>query len=724
MAISLLFAFLQTASVSVGGATAPPADTLLPPPDSAAMATAYADAATRELVRLAREHRGLFDASVFRYRALVRQRVSVGLRALRRDRLLFRRESAERVDWRRDGVTRVEVLGAREAIPVAIPGVQIPDDLEDWAQSFIPEPGADRLWLTPDEDGFAWHPLVRNGESVYRYATGDTTVIRLPDGRSIRLVELRVTPRRRDIRLVTGSFWIEMDDHAIVQAVFRPARDFDLDRDMRTLDPDDAEDTDDIPGILKPVRFEIRYITVEYGLWEMRWWLPRLMAFDGSLQLGAAHFPLDLEVTYSDYEVEPDRFGLPELPPLKLKLAGVPGAREKEPYWGYDVVIPDDTSALLTSEFLPPSIFTQGQPLIAEADLRDLGERLDLIPAAPWALERPVFSWPWALRSGLVRYNRVEGLSLGARVDWDLGRLQADLTGRLGTADLVPRAELGLQLPTLRRTWRLAGYRRLASSEPALRPFGIANSLGALLVGRDDGLYFAATGAELTLSPAVGEGHYRLRLYGEHQAPVFTGTDFSVPHAFDTSRVFADAPGAATADQVGMALGFGTDRGLDPTGFRWGAWLDVTAETGTYDFVRPGLTLHGGAPLPGRLMGALELGGGTTLGPGDEPESVSPQARWFLGGAPTLRGFAAGAFAGRDYARARLEVANDFPGARVALFSDAGWAGDRADFESADVAVSVGVGGSVLDGLVRIDIARAIRPVRQWRADIYFDALF
>lgn len=725
MGTTFTLALLQAVSITVGGGASPAVDTLLPAPDSAALATAYEDSTARELVRLARQHRGVFDASIFRYRSLIRQRISVGIRALRRDRLLFRRESAERVEWRRDGPTRIEVLGAREVVPVAIPGVHLPDDLDDWARSFVPEPDADRLLLTPEQqDGFAWHPLVKNGESVYRYATGDSTVIRLPDGRTIHMVELRVTPRRRDIRLVTGSFWIETDDHAIVQAVFRPSREFDLERDLPAIDPEDSGDVDEIPGILKPIRFEIRYITVEYGLWEMRWWLPRLMAFDGSLQVGPAHFPLRIEVTYSDYDVEPDRLGLPEFPPLTLKMAGDPFARARTFSFGTTVVVPPDTAALLASDFLPPSIYTQGETLITEAEIRDLGDRLGLLPAAPWQIGRPVLAWPWELRRDLVRYNRVEGLSLGARVNWDLSRARLDLTARIGSADREPRGELGVEIPTLRRTWRLAGYHRLTTSDPRLHPFGLANSLTALAFGRDDGLYFAASGAELTVSPAVGEGHYGLRLYAEHQAGVRTHTDFSLAHAFDADRALTPLPATAAADQVGLAASLGTDRGLDPNGFRWGAWLDLTAETGTFDFVRPGLTLHAGAPLPGPLVGALELAAGTTFGASGDADPAPPQARWFLGGPATLRGFAAGALAGRDFARGRLEVANDFPGVRLALFSDAGWAGRRQEFDRADMAVSVGVGWSMLDGLVRLDLARTLRPVQQWRADLYLDALF
>ena len=723
MNVALLLLALQG---SVGPATpaAPDAaDTLRLRPDSAAMATAYADAETRELVRLARGHRGFLDASVFRYRATARQRVSVGVRALRRDRLIFRREVAAVVDWRRDGPSRVEVKGAREVVPIAIPGVEVPDDLESWARDFVPEPGDDRLFIAPQEGGFAWHPLVEGGEALYRYAIGDTTVVRLPDGREVRLVELRVTPRERDIRRVTGSFWIELDDHAIVQAVFRPSREFDLERDLAEIDPGEEDELDEVPGFLKPIRFDVRYVTVEYGLWEMRWWMPRLLAFDGYLQMGPARFPITLEARYDDYTVEADRYGLPELPPLIRELAGDPYGRARPYTYGIDVALAD-TASLLESPLLGASIYDAGEALISEGELRELGDRLGSIPAPPWEAGRPRVRAPWQLGTGLLRYNRVEGLSAGARVDWDLARARLDLTGRFGVASVEPDVELGVEVPGLRRTWRLAGYHRLAAADPSLRPFGLANSFNALVFGRDDGTYFRASGAELRLRPAPGEARYDVRLYAERQAAAHRNTDFSLRQLGDDGVVFRPNIDAADADQVGIAARVGAERGLDPTGFRWGAWVDLTAEAGTYAFVRPGLTVRAAAPLPGSLVGGVELAGGTTLG-GDPGDAAPVQSHWFLGGPATLRGFPGGALDGEEYARARVELANDFPAARLAVFSDAGWAGPSFDAYDPDrLHVSVGAGASFLDGLLRLDLARAVQPVEGWRLEMYIDALF
>lgn len=690
-----------------------------PEPTAEDYATAYANQETRLLVERARGKRDVIDASVFHYTAVSHQRISVGIRALRRDRLLFRRETAATIDWHRDHPSRVRVEGARQAIPVAMPGIHVPDDLEDWAREFMPKPGDDRLFAAETDGPFAWHPLMEGGEALYRYAIGDTTIIRLPDGTDVRLVELRAIPREREVTVVTGSFWIEMDDYAIVQALFRPAREFDLERDLARFDPEDADDADDVPAIFKPVKFEIDYITVDYGLWEMRWWMPRLMGFHGSLSMGAATFPFSMEVRYSDYTVEADPWGWPELPPVIRDLAG-DTTDTPAPFEFGTVVEVADSAALLSSPRLVESFYSQDEGLISEAELRDLGHRLGMLPPAPWEAGRPRFTPPWVPGRGLLRYNRVEGLSAGARLDWDLGRMRLDLTGRLGVADLVPNAELGVVIPTLRRSWRVAGYRRLAAADATLRPLGIGNSLTALLFARDDGTYFRAAGAELRVAPDGG-GWYRLRLYGEHQSAAAAETDFSVPHLFDESRVFRPNIAADAADQVGLAATLGGERGLNPTGFRWGAWLDVTAETGSYTFVRPGLTLRASGPMAFGALAGLEVAGGTTFA----ADGTAPvQAAWFLGGPGTLRGFYGGYLAGPDYGRARFEVANEFPAVRLALFADAGWAGTFDAYRRDDVAYSAGIGASFFDGLLRVDLAQRIEPEPGMRVELYVDALF
>src|SRR5690606_38625762 len=279
-------------------------------------------------------------------------------------------------------------------------------------------------------------------------AAGDTTVIRLPDGRSIRILELRLIPRRADPRLLRGALRLDAETHAVVQAYFRLARTFDLERDAALVDEDAAEDVEEIPKIFRPIQIEVQYIAIEYGLWEMRWWLPRLIAFEGEVRVGPLlNMPIRFERTYSDYRVEGDATGLP---PVESDIAGAPrkcrgdrcvcrGGRCQRVH----VVIPDDTASLVASELLPHSIFKEGEVLAGAAELEEIRSLLKGLPGPPDEGLRPRLYWGFG-RPGLVRYNRVEGLSVGARVEAGIGAFDADLTARIGVADLEPRGELGI----------------------------------------------------------------------------------------------------------------------------------------------------------------------------------------------------------------------------------------------------------------------------------------
>ena len=43
---------------------------------------------------------------------------------------------------------------------------------------------------------------------------------------------------------------------------------------------------------------------------------------------------------------------------------------------------------------------------------------------------------------------------------------------------------------------------------------------------------------------------------------------------------------------------------------------------------------------------------------------------------------------------------------------------------AATVVTGAGVGYSMLDGLIRADVARGLFPAKQWRADLYLEAKF
>ena len=151
--------------------------------------SAYLDSTAQRLVQRARERRQLADLSVERYRALSKERISVGLRGWRRDRLIYRREVAGRIDWTREGPARIEVLGAREAVPIAVRGVKLPADLVSYMPHLAFDPADNRMLMEWDDDDFVRHPLAPDAEEHYRFRAGSVTSIQLQDGRTIRLLE-------------------------------------------------------------------------------------------------------------------------------------------------------------------------------------------------------------------------------------------------------------------------------------------------------------------------------------------------------------------------------------------------------------------------------------------------------------------------------------------------------------------------------------------------------
>jgi hemolysin activation/secretion protein len=125
-------------------------------------------------------------------------------------------------------------------------------------------------------------------------------------------------------------------------------------------------------------------------------------------------------------------------------------------------------------------------------------------------------------------------------------------------------------------------------------------------------------------------------------------------------------------------------------------------------------------PVAGPVDAALTLSGGVSGG------AVPTQRLWYLGGSSTVRGQDVGVAVGDAYWLTRLELGlGGGTLARPVVFGDLGWAGDRRHWNDAVVPVSgAGVGASFMDGLVRMDLARGIRPSGGVRASLYLDARF
>jgi hypothetical protein len=250
--------------------------------------------------------------------------------------------------------------------------------------------------------------------------------------------------------------------------------------------------------------------------------------------------------------------------------------------------------------------------------------------------------------------------------------------------------------------------------DPTTRAFGIGNSFNALVLGRDDGEYYEALGASLSIRPSLlRKQWYDLRLFAERHDDVATETDFSVPGIFDGDRAFRPNMVADEADLFGGELVLSAALGENPAAIRAGATLQLDGAGGDYEFGRAALTLGTGVPLFAGLSASMEGAAGTSTG------TVPVQRLFYLGGPHTLRGYGGNAARGDAFWRARAELARGIPAARIALFADAAGAGPRADWQASRSLRSVGIGGTVLDGLVRADLARALDGDEGWRMDLW-----
>jgi hypothetical protein len=692
-------------------------------------AGAFLDPGAAVLMKRARNARLSSDRSLRSYTAIVRSRVAAGLRMPLKDRTLYRHESAARVRWSRDSTTVVQVLAGREQHPGGVQASHGGFGIDD-----LFDPTRDRMYFgltkvdsteSHDPDDF-WieHPLGQVAERHYRYQTGDTLTIRLQDGRTVRVIELRVIPRRSDPHTLRGMLWVDTESGALVEAAFRLARTVDILRDMNALDDDDRKDIGKVPGFLKPFEFDISLMTVEYSLWEMRHWLPRSMRFEGVARAGAVRFPATAELSYQMLDVITDN------QPGAVSETEAIAATLQE--WNATddyriinrrrggnrlrVLVPRDSARLLQHELLPPPIWSDAPGFMTEGEIEELYDRVADV-AGPARPDRPV-AFGWGLREpDMVRYNRVEALSVGARLTVPLPYVRLEGIARLGIGDLRPNASLSAVRETMHRTLELRGYHELATVDESRAALGFGNSASALLLGRDEGEYYRATGASLGVAPPSTRRHwYDARAYVGRQRAVSRNTHVAVPRLWSDS-VFRANIAADAATQYGALLHLRPWWGTDARRAQLGVDLLLQAETGDFEHGRGRLTLRSAVPLSEKLRVGAEAAVGTSTG------SV-PVQRWFyLGGANTLRGYEPSTVSGTSMARGRLELARTYDFGSLVVFTDWGWAGDRDDIRRIDQRWAVGAGTSLLDGLVRFDLAYGLRAPRGWRIDMHLDAI-
>jgi hypothetical protein len=526
--------------------------------------------------------------------------------------------------------------------------------------------------------------------------------------------------------------------------------------------------------MISPIKVEISSIGVEYGLYEGRFWLPRLRVAEASAQVSFMHVPVKFEESFKYASVNA-KDSLPPMnfptiarrmrpdPPDSLmgdaRLAWLDSARAADraklrasndsirrglkqrparrktgcdtsdtrvsAHDRFDnqlrvaIVMPCDASKLEHSPELPGSIYDSEDEIFNEKDLDDLkAAALSMTAQAPFSLRMHMLPPPTiSYGPSMMRYNRVEGLSIGASVDQELGGgYKADAIGRLGFADLEPNIELGLTRTNLTTSVGARVYNRLVSASDWGRPLSFGSSFSALMFGRDEGFYYRATGVELNGGRATPLGGARLewRVFGEQQRTAKMNTNFAVNGAdFEPNLT------AWRGTYGGASARLNHEYGLDPNGLRLFTDLRVEAAYADSAYGRGALDFTASHGL-GPLAAALTLSGGSSVG------ALPPQREWYLGGSQTVRGQSPDTTqSGNAFWMTRLEIGSSQTGFRPTVFGDLGWVGDRTKISEVGRPMSgVGAGLSFMDGLFRFDVARGLYPRKQFRVDLYLESKF
>src|SRR5262245_21114271 len=281
------------------------------PVTSELLASAFKNGAAKDLLEHARTARMTQDSALSAYDVNAYQRISagIGFSRLGRDRLAFRTETSGRVRWQRDAGMWVDITGARTVLP-GIPDIGERETRKALAQAsgdMLPVPyfpGYEPLWTGPEsarrevqEEG-PIHPLAEGAEAYYTYSVGDSLTMTLPDHRVIRLRSLDVRPREAKWNLMVGSLWFE-ESGQLVKAAYRFAVPMHIDAFVREQDPTAF---DDVPSWVKPLIFpmhgEVSAVTIEYGMYDGRFWLPRARAAEGTGTASFMRVPFKIEQTF------------------------------------------------------------------------------------------------------------------------------------------------------------------------------------------------------------------------------------------------------------------------------------------------------------------------------------------------------------------------------------------------------------------------------------------
>lgn len=532
------------------------------------------------------------------------------------------------------------------------------------------------------------HPASAGADSIYDFRVADSLTIRLGGApEPIKAYQIDVRPKRTDRSAFVGSVFVDRATADIVRMTF-------------TFTPASYVDR----------RLDYINISLDNSLWEGRYWLPHEQAVEIRRQLPELDFVAGA-VIQGRFRITDYEFNL-DLAPSFFAGSGVTAVpRAQRESYAFDTQLYED---LVDAGLAPPpsmrELRAQAAALIRERALSGLPR---LRPSLPNA-------------SSALRFNRAEGVYLGAGLSWvPTPRFRAELVGGYAFGAEHGSADLGVRLDPDDATRLRASVHTNALRDLGLRPGmpGALNTLSALSFADDFLDPYYARGARLALERRLASPWtLGLELTAErHESATRTvgSAVFDDSSAFRPVRPVDEGTLLAARLHARRAAGDYAQAG-------WAAGVELLAGSFEGDFfARPvaDAALHRrSADL--RTAARLRAAGGIVLG------SPASQHLFLLGGRETLPGYGYRSFSGDVFAQTDLEVTRTIaaPWLGVRLLAAAGWTGWRdgppTDLSSslpgqpawsawnADgsgrVRTSVGAGVSVFYDLLRLDLVRGL----------------
>jgi len=530
------------------------------------------------------------------------------------------------------------------------------------------------------------HPLSAAGLREYQFAFGDSLRIRLPD-RVIEVDEVRFRPRDATQPRAVGSLYLDRETAAVVRMALTFTRAAILDRRIETL-----------------------AVTLENGLVEGRFWLPRRQELEVARTSTWLDFPARGIIRgrweVGDYKVNQSLpvsiFAGSEIvsePPQALASYPFEGALLDQ--------VPSDVVAVTDADVA--RVRAQAESLVRQ-------QLLNRATGASLSARR---------FSDFLRVNRVEGLAFGAGTRWSATpTVSAKLNLRYGVDDARLKGRLSVTrsrgLPSSPGSLTLFVAREYRDAGDEMETSLVRNSLAAQEFGSDYTEPYEARAAGVGAGLGEWAGvRLRTEVAWEDQRAVAV-------HATPSSGRFEPTIPASSLTGARMALM--AERPLDDgplgTRLRWQAELRGGLWEGGTRTLRASATADADRALGGGRL-VLRSSAAFLAGP------AVPQQLAYLGGPSSGPGYGYHALAGRVAVSQRVEwqMAAPFFGIPVGRFGRTPATMTLAPYmhvsaigapepvagrvdRPGGLYPAAGLGGLFFFDLLRVDVARGLRDGR------------